>query len=447
MVSIPPLSAPVHPELSTATNQLLQHHTDVEAWLHQQHNILPAPVYSSVDIRHAGFKITPVDTNLFPGGFNNLHDNAIPQCIQAIQHALGTATKKLNKTRAHKIILIPENHTRNLHYFENIAALSNILSKAGYHVRIGSMHPEIQQAKTIQLPSGETITLHPIIHKKSQEKPLKRSQENDQETSKNTNTLTIEGFTPDLILLNHDLSDGNPSMLENLQQAVLPPISMGWSSRTKSNHFKHYADITERFCAEFSLDPWWFTPEHDQCDQLDFQDQASLNLLKRKVDTMLANIQKRYQAHQIAQTPFVAIKANKGTYGMGIMMVQSSDQLDQLNKKQRQKMSASKSGQRVSDVIIQEGVPTIESWHDSVAEPVIYAIGFDVVGSFYRIHNHKGRDENLNSPGMAFRPLPCPLACNNPSKDFKDPINRFYLYGVITRLAILAAAREQQEMT
>jgi glutamate--cysteine ligase len=28
--------------------------------------------YASVDLRNAGFKLAPVDTNLFPGGFNHL---------------------------------------------------------------------------------------------------------------------------------------------------------------------------------------------------------------------------------------------------------------------------------------------------------------------------------------------------------------------------------------
>ena len=30
------------------------------------------PFYTSVDLRNAGFKLAPVDTNLFPGAFNNL---------------------------------------------------------------------------------------------------------------------------------------------------------------------------------------------------------------------------------------------------------------------------------------------------------------------------------------------------------------------------------------
>ena len=37
-----------------------------------------AAVLRSVDLRNAGFKLAPVDTNLFPGGFNNLNQDFLP---------------------------------------------------------------------------------------------------------------------------------------------------------------------------------------------------------------------------------------------------------------------------------------------------------------------------------------------------------------------------------
>ncbi|MFI4963497.1 MAG: glutamate--cysteine ligase, partial [Legionellales bacterium] len=92
-----------------------------------------------------------------------------------------------------------------------------------------------------------------------------------------------------------------------------------------------------------------------------------------------------------------------------------------------------------------EGVYTYETMPDgAVAEPVVYMIGPFVVGGFYRVHQGRGSDENLNAPGMHFEPLAFAQACNMPNEELEvlDCPNRFYVYGVIARLAALAAARE-----
>ena len=66
-------------------------------------------------------------------------------------------------------------------------------------------------------------------------------------------------------------------------------------------------------------------------------------------------------------------------------------------------MSVIKDGQEVSEVILQEGVPTYERVNDAVAEPVVYMIDRYVVGGFYRVNAERGIDENLNSPGRELR--------------------------------------------
>ena len=138
------------------------------------------------------------------------------------------------------------------------------------------------------------------------------------------------------------------------------------------------------------------------------------------------------------------VKADAGTYGMGVMTVRDADEVIGLNRKQRNKMSVIKEGLAVSEVLIQEGVPTCETVHDAVAEPVIYLIDRYVVGGFYRVHSNRGKDENLNAPGMHFEPLAFETSCSLPAPGCNpdDPPNRFYAYGVVARLAALAAAIE-----
>ncbi|MFA6301710.1 MAG: glutamate--cysteine ligase, partial [Legionella sp.] len=139
------------------------------------------------------------------------------------------------------------------------------------------------------------------------------------------------------------------------------------------------------------------------------------------------------------------VKADNGIYGMSVMMVHNADEIRQMNRKLRTKMAASKGSRKVEKVIIQEGVYTFETMPDgSVAEPVVYMMGQFVVGGFYRVHQGRGIDENLNAPGMHFEPLAFAESCNMPSDDLDemDCSNRFYVYGVIARLAALAAAKE-----
>ena len=140
------------------------------------------------------------------------------------------------------------------------------------------------------------------------------------------------------------------------------------------------------------------------------------------------------------------IKADSGTYGMGIMQVRNIGELTNLNRKQRTKMSKTKGGNKLDRVILQEGIYSNENMKkaNQVAEPVIYAFGSNLVGGFYRLHEDKNNSENLNSPGMTFHPIPFKDACISPnsSESIFSDTNKFYIYGVIARLAILAAAKE-----
>jgi glutamate--cysteine ligase len=107
-----------------------------------------------------------------------------------------------------------------------------------------------------------------------------------------------------------------------------------------------------------------------------------------------------------------------------------------------------KEGLQVTEVIIQEGVYTFESINDAVAEPVVYMMDHFVIGGFYRVHTSRGIDENLNAPGSQFVPLAFEKPCSMPDcAGQPDALpNRFYAYGVVARLALLAAAIELQEL-
>ncbi len=419
VASVPNLTTALTGPLLELERHILDRQPAIEHWFREQWRKTPAPFYCSVDLRNSGFKLAPVDTNLFPGGFNNLNPAFETLCIQAVQ----AATERVCPTAA-KILLIPESHTRNLHYLESVASLVDIVGKAGFEVRVGSLIQDLSAPQKIDLPSGRQLTLEPLRRTK--------------------NRLHLADFDPCSVLLNNDLSDGRPALLENIEQPVIPSPNLGWWSRLKSSHFNHYRDVAQEFADLVEIDPWFFDPLFRNCGEIDFMKREGEDCLARNVDVLLKAIQLKYDEYKLDRKPFVVMKADQGTYGMGVMSVHSPDEVYVLNRKQRTKMAASKGGQLVSKVILQEGVYTFENWDGAACEPVVYMIDHFVVGGFYRVHNARGDDESLNAPGMEFRPLVFAQPCNAPDTSL-DPdanVNRFYAYGVVARLALIAAARE-----
>lgn len=391
----------------------------IEYWLRKQWQHHTVPFYCSVDLRNSGFKLAPVDTNLFPGGFNNLNPAFVPLCIQAMT----TAVEKICPD-AHSILLIPENHTRNIFYLQNVAMLQSIMQQAGMNIRIGSLLPEIKQPTSIALPDGASLLLEPI--------------------QREGNRLYTTDFDPCAILLNNDLSSGIPTILQNLEQTLIPPLHAGWTTRRKSWHFSAYDNVAQDFAELIDIDPWLINPYFTSCGKVDFHEKQGEDCVAAAVDEILVEIKEKYTQYGIKEEPFVIVKADSGTYGMGIMSVKNSEEVYKLNRKQRNKMAKVKEGLVVKNVLVQEGVHTFESIHQAVAEPVIYMIDRHVVGGFYRVHTSRGIDENLNAPGMHFVPLAFDTTCTqpNPAEPSDTPANRFYVYGVIARLALLASAIE-----
>ncbi|CAM3519791.1 glutamate--cysteine ligase [Paracidovorax anthurii] len=393
----------------------------IERWFRLEWMEHTPPFYTSVDIRNAGFKLAPVDTNLFPGGWNNLTTEMLPLAVQAAMAAIEKICPE-----ARNLLIVPENHSRNTFYLANVIQLQRIFNMAGLNVRVGSISPEIKKPTTVTLPTGESVTLEPVVRNKGR--------------------LGLKNFDPCTILLNNDLSAGPPGILEELhEQYLLPPLHAGWSVRRKSRHFQSYEEVSKRFGKLLGIDPWLIHPLFGHCEGLDFTEGSGLDALRTAVDAQLARVRRKYKEYGINEKPFVIVKADNGTYGMGVMTVRDAKELDAINRKTKNKMAIIKDGQTVSDVIIQEGVLTQERVHEAVAEPVVYMMDRYVVGGFYRMHAERGVDENLNAPGASFVPLAFEHSTHLPQPGARPGAsapNRFYMYGVIARLAMLAASYE-----
>ena len=126
--------------------------------------------------------------------------------ITAVKHSLD-----ILKTKIDKILIIPEDHTRNEYYQNSLEYLSTLIQKAGYEVKVSK--PGINSSGFSNINS----------------------------------LLEYEGFVPDAILLNNDLSSGIPNFLDDVKQVILPSKNIGWTSRSKSEHFNYYSDVCRNF--------------------------------------------------------------------------------------------------------------------------------------------------------------------------------------------------------
>ena len=393
----------------------------IERWFRLEWMEHTPPLYCAVDIRNAGFKLAPVDTNLYPDGWHNLSPDTLPLAVQAAQAAIEKICPE-----ARNLLIVPENGKHSSFYLASLQRLQEVFRMAGLNVRLGSIDPALKRSTSLALPDGEKLTLEPAQRTRFR--------------------LGLKHFDPCTILLNNDLSAGAPGILEDLpEQYLLPPLQAGWSVRRKSRHFQCYDEVSKRFGKLLGVDPWLINPLFATCGEIDLHAPDGGECLRTHVDALLTKVRRKYKEYGIADKPFVVVKADQGTRGMGIMTVRDVKDLAALQQPARKADKGAAPDIPRGEVIIQEGVLTNERVHDAVAEPVIDMIDRYVVGGFYRIHAERGVDENLNAPGARFVPLPFAGNAHLPRPGGKGearPPNRFYMYGVIARLAMVAASYE-----
>jgi len=393
----------------------------IERWFRLEWMEHTPPFYSAVDVRNAGFKLAPVDTNLYPRGWNNLTTEMLPLAVQAAMAAIEKICPE-----ARNLLMIPENGQPSSFYLANLAQLQRIFNMAGLNVRLGSIDPAIKKNITFELQNGDHVTLEPVIRSKRR--------------------LGLKDFDPCTILLNNDLSAGVPGILEEIyEQYLLPPLHAGWTTRRKSTHFKCYEEVSKRLGKLLGVDPWLIHPLFDRCENVNLGQGSGFDALQTQVDSVLTRVKRKYKEYGIKEKPFVVVKSDHGPHELGIVTVRDAKDLQTLQERIQTLNRGRKSPFLPHDFMVQEGVLTQERVNDAVAEPVIYMMDRYVVGGFYRIHAGRGIDENLNAPGAGFVPLAFEHSAQLPQPGVKPGAsvpNRFYMYGVVGRLAMLAASYE-----
>lgn len=386
--------------------KILDKHQDVQAWFNdklkkQQQHIA---FYASFDIRDSHFKMACVDANMFPAGFNNI-------CTED-QHLATTLIKDYLDKRyplVKKILLLTEEHTRNLYYWDNIFVIKSLIQKSGRQVEVCVPGHKITQAQDILTASGKTVQLR-----------------------------ILSQCSGDLIISNNDFSTEQklPTHIN-----CDPPLKMGWFTRKKHHFFKEYNILAKEFANVLQVDSWHFTIDTELFTQYDLRSQDRLQALKALSSKMLTRLKAVHKQQNISQDPYLYLKNNSGTYGLAVMNILCVDDLDKLNSKDKKKMRATRLQNGVSEIILQEGIPTSVYQNQQSAEPVIYTLGSQVTGGFLRSHKEKDNKSNLNSPGAVFRRL-----C---IRDLEVRVSGMVMenvYSWLARLGVLALSKEIENL-
>jgi len=189
-------------EMTSAMSMLMEriklHQNELHDWLTSYEGANELPLYSSVDIRDAGFKMAVVDTNIFPGGFNNICEHGLEDSIEFFKKAIYK-----RESQCKDILIIAEEHTRNTWYLENVRVIEQIIKNAGFNVKVATfLTVQPSFCEKMNFVELETATGKPIriycFNKILEEIQAGR-----------------ENF--DLIIMNNDLTTGVPDILKKLK--------------------------------------------------------------------------------------------------------------------------------------------------------------------------------------------------------------------------------------
>jgi len=396
--------------ISELEQRMLDATPAIERWFRLEWMEHTPLFYCAITVRNAGFKLAAVSNDLHPGGWDLLTPPMWPLAVQSAMVAIEKICPE-----AKNLLVVPVNGLHSAAQVRSLQQLQRILYRAGLHVRLGSIDPDIKTSRSIESPDGEPLALEPVLRQGAR--------------------IGLPDFNPCTILLNNDLGAGIPGILEDLQQQyLLPPLHASAALRRRSQHALAYEELSKRLGKLLGIDPWLIYPLYAACkpEAAFWRDE-----LQTQVDAVLSRTRRKYKEYGIHEKPFVVLKAE----GRGGTLHTLRDAAEvaillpdpELPPEERPAF------------FIQEGLLTNECVGSCAAEPVVYVVDRFVVGGYYRTHAQRGADASLLGPDSGHAPLSFAEATMPPPPGHKlgaSAPNRFYMYGVTARLAMLAASYE-----
>lgn len=386
---------------------IIKNWNEINKYIDQELTQINPPFYNSVDIRESKNKYAPVDNNIYPAGFNNICLLDLDETAYQIKNF-----HESKKLRTDNWAILIESHTKNTFYLDNIFYLKKAIKESGVkNIFFISLENDLfseENKLLLESFSKFDIEIHLAEIKDHQ--------------------FFVKNIKIDNVILNNDQSKQIEINWNKILTPVFPSPELGWYQRQKITHFEKYFEVAEKFCGHFNMDPDLICAKFKALHDIDFSTKESFDKLEKEVDDLKS---------QLSPNQKIFLKASKGTYGMGIQVVNDGSDVNKMNRKVRNKMDIGKNKIKFTDILIQEGIDTIIQYDNMPAEVTIYLINGKSVGGFMRANSEKDHQSNLNSKGMVFKKF-----CISEIRQNQDYLIKEAVYSVIARLSTIAAGLE-----
>ncbi len=398
---VPNLITALTGPLSELEERILEAAPIIERWLRMEWMEHTPPIYATTRIHNAGFKLCALDVDLFPRGWQRLSADTISQAVLAAQSVIEKLCPE-----ARRLLIVPENGVPDADECASLARLKTIFQMTGLDVRYGSIDPALSRSVELRLP-GEAAPAQLV--------PVERER----------TRLMAGSFDPCTILLGNELRAGSPGILEELPgQYLQPPLQAGWSVRRRSRHRSYYMDAAKRLGKLIGVDPWLLAPLYEAPED---KGAGALEATRGAADALLAKIRRKYRTYHIMERPCLLLASDAGPRSAPVHTIYDARHIT--------------AAMLPAHPLLQEGVPTRERIANDAAEPWVYSIDRYIVGAYYC--QHSGDSNEMCSVATHSRFVPMNMAENaSILRPAAGETNRFYMHGVIARLALVAASYE-----
>ena len=192
---------------------------------------------------------------------------------------------KRSAPTAQRFLLIPENHTRNTFYLQNVAALAHILRQTGLHR--AHRHPDSRDHRSPPRWNCRTaarLTLEPLLRKGDR--------------------IGLDGFDPCAVLLNNDLFGGRARHSERHRADHHAAAARGLGDAPQVAATSAPTSMSpSEFARLVGIDPWLINPYFTTCGKINFQERQGEDCLAAKVDDMLQKIRVKYGEYGMTSSP------------------------------------------------------------------------------------------------------------------------------------------------
>ena len=342
------------------------------------------PLFAAVDVHYAGYKLAAVRVDLFPAQWRKLSPDVLPQTVLAAQATL----EKFCPEAKRLLIIVPDHPSPD--DLPNLQQLRRIFTLAGMDVRFGT-------ATSDRAAVYGDISVEPVQRERRR--------------------LVLRSFDPCTVLLSADVAGAAHGLLDELPDQTLWPPPHASRRRFRLSVFaKAYEKAAKQLGKVLAVDPWLLHPTSRACPP-----QSDFAALRETVHDVLLQLRRRQREYGLTQRPGVRLLTDIGGAPLLPAPIYNAAQLS------AEEIPADA---LLDGVQVIEDVPTVESLQDTPVAPQVYMLDRYVVGGFYRPTVATPDD----APFQALT-LQNPL----PQHAGEEP-NRFYMYGVIARLAVLAVS-------